>query len=1057
MPQEQPKPSNDGTIDIEQDNSTTELGDFDYDRLSYNKGLPLEEEQTDSRTTVRSTEDEARPPQVVQPKVVTPPSQAIVPREMWPDYPCNEQGGRGWLVEVIDKDSKHSKCKFKNAIDSDGRSFQSEWIETSRLLSVDGQAETTTVTLPPSPPSPPSTLTPLPPTSPSPPHSDPATAAQRLDSSTTTDGRLDSATAQTTPDQWLVPNHNTMPYTSGADPLKEPVRPQRDRKPVDRYSATSLAAQYCSAAGVGFTTDGTPRLDTLYVELDGMEERFSNMAQAFVDETIGWNDTDGSNYTAQVREAFASLPIEAQRAACVMADHTVMATELGTTSPQAVMARETYAAAMFDAACAGISLPGIDQLYEATPFVQNGDSNQKDPDAVGVAMAAIADTVHAAASRAGAPKHQHHESCKHTAHELRGNASIALPIEDIFSDEYDGHLISEGSNCKTFPNGDTACLSAFGELVLLAKKRTSPDIYSERQMKGPEWDEPKQIEINKLKHMYTTVAADDPRVSHLKPVDTMWTGRDKRDADRKLAEKKGRCVLRGDLHKSHYSVSENQATAPVVRNTSTACSDAVGVLRCRHTRSGDVPTAYLQGKQIDSEQVLARPPHDFRVYDERGIEILWLMNYPLYGQVDAGAIWNRTFNDMMVAPREEASPTSKVKIDSAVHEAEIETRENGCAAVNEKQGEVSSAGLGAERCAYDPCVYGRVINDAGDRVVTNVYVDDVRMYWDTSDAACAAAAEDQKKVYDRHQIKWGAVDPPDDYFLGANRSASKKRDVVHVCATSYIDAMVDRYLENDISPCKERPASWGYIPADESLVRAYEAATTHRAAAPPKLFQAYNSLVGSLRHAVKYRPEISAAMDLLGCCLTFPTEELLDCAKHVLVYLGRTRKMGTTYSKHAPNASKLTALADANWRHTRSTSGYCIFLGGACIASCCRRQGCIAMSTTEAELVALAECAIELIALKGVLKTLGYEVDGPIDVGTDNKGAYDLCHRYTSAQHSRHIDRKLFKMREMRGAGQVQVRYVPTNDNTSDIFTKVLARQLFEKHRRTVLNLAGAK
>ena len=173
-------------------------------------------------------------------------------------------------------------------------------------------------------------------------------------------------------------------------------------------------------------------------------------------------------------------------------------------------------------------------------------------------------------------------------------------------------------------------------------------------------------------------------------------------------------------------------------------------------------------------------------------------------------------------------------------------------------------GLGAERCAYDPCVYGRVINDAGDRVVTNVYVDDVRMYWDTSDAACVAAAEDQKKIYDRHQIKWGAVDPPEDYFLGANRSASEKRDVVRVCATSYIDAMVDRYLENDISPCRERPASWGYVPADESLVRAYEAATTHRAAAPPKLFQAYNSLVGSLRHAVKYRPEISAAMDLLA-------------------------------------------------------------------------------------------------------------------------------------------------------------------------------------------------
>ena len=42
------------------------------------------------------------------------------------------------------------------------------------------------------------------------------------------------------------------------------------------------------------------------------------------------------------------------------------------------------------------------------------------------------------------------------------------------------------------------------------------------------------------------------------------------------------------------------------------------------------------------------------------------------------------------------------------------------------------------------------------------------------------------------------------------------------------------------------------------------------------------------------------------------------------------------------------------------------------------------MSTTEAELVALAECAIELITIMSVLKTLGYELDGPVDVGTDN-------------------------------------------------------------------------
>ena len=49
--------------------------------------------------------------------------------------------------------------------------------------------------------------------------------------------------------------------------------------------------------------------------------------------------------------------------------------------------------------------------------------------------------------------------------------------------------------------------------------------------------------------------------------------------------------------------------------------------------------------------------------------------------------------------------------------------------------------------------------------------------------------------------------------------------------------------------------------------------------------------------------------------------------------------------------------------------------------------------------------------------------------------------------------RKLYKMRELRGAGIVTVKYVPTDDNTADLFTKVLTRQPFEKHRRRVMNL----
>ena len=80
---------------------------------------------------------------------------------------------------------------------------------------------------------------------------------------------------------------------------------------------------------------------------------------------------------------------------------------------------------------------------------------------------------------------------------------------------------------------------------------------------------------------------------------------------------------------------------------------------------------------------------------------------------------------------------------------------------------------------------------------------------------------------------------------------------------------------------------------------------------------------------------------------------------------------------------------------------------------------------------------------------------GPIEVGTGSKAAHDLCHRFTSAQNSRHIDRKLFKMWELRGANVVTVRHIAGETNPADLFTKILGRQVFERHRKTVLNLTN--
>ena len=155
-----------------------------------------------------------------------------------------------------------------------------------------------------------------------------------------------------------------------------------------------------------------------------------------------------------------------------------------------------------------------------------------------------------------------------------------------------------------------------------------------------------------------------------------------------------------------------------------------------------------------------------------------------------------------------------------------------------------------------------------------------------------------------------------------------------------------------------------------------EAMGMSRPTASPELLKFFGSLFGALLHATTYRPEIMAALGLLGSCLSFQTQEMY--AMHLvrvllLVYLARTRSLGVTYSKHADDASKLRAFAGSNWAVTRSTTGYtrCIMLAGAGIGSVSRRQHCISMSSCEAELNALAECALELLHVSAMLTFIG--------------------------------------------------------------------------------------
>ena len=90
--------------------------------------------------------------------------------------------------------------------------------------------------------------------------------------------------------------------------------------------------------------------------------------------------------------------------------------------------------------------------------------------------------------------------------------------------------------------------------------------------------------------------------------------------------------------------------------------------------------------------------------------------------------------------------------------------------------------------------------------------------------------------------------------------------------------------------------------------------------------------------------------------------------------------------------------------------------------------------------------------MKELLSFLGHETPDAIKVYTDNKAAFDLCHRYTSAQNTKHIERRMFKMRELRGAGIVDVVHLPGDANPADMFTNSSPRFSPRRSSRSTAN-----
>ena len=185
-------------------------------------------------------------------------------------------------------------------------------------------------------------------------------------------------------------------------------------------------------------------------------------------------------------------------------------------------------------------------------------------------------------------------------------------------------------------------------------------------------------------------------------------------------------------------------------------------------------------------------------------------------------------------------------------------------------------------------------------------------------------------------------------------------------------------------------------------------------------------------------------------CLHKPTPELIKETDHLLSYLARTADRGLTYS---PEHTRLDGHSDASWETATSTSGWVIRWQSAALSWGSRKQKSIALSTCEAEIIALSEAAKDVVYLRKLVRGLGAPEPSPTPLATDSKSARDVSYNPEHHDRMKHVQRRHFFVRDMVESFELEVPFVRTADNLGDILTKPMkdAKQ-FHRLRKFIMN-----
>lgn len=383
-------------------------------------------------------------------------------------------------------------------------------------------------------------------------------------------------------------------------------------------------------------------------------------------------------------------------------------------------------------------------------------------------------------------------------------------------------------------------------------------------------------------------------------------------------------------------------------------------------------------------EIYMEQPKGFEVKSNRGDKLVCKLNKSLYGLKQSGRNWNKMLH---------------------VYLTENDFIQN----------------------LADYCVYSK--RSGKDRVIIIIWVDDLII-----------AASDNSLLKDVKEMLTSKFKMKDlgklKHFLGIDFDQSK--GTVRVNQKRYILRILERFNMLD---CKPRST-----PCELKL--------DYDSDSDPIDPKRYREAVGSLIYLMTCtRPDLSWVLSKLSQYLSKPNEQLWSTVKHVMRYLRGTIDQELCYKK-SDEKLKLVAYCDADFasdlNDRRSTTGYCFSLSanGPLISWKSKKQSTVALSTCEAEYMALTVTTQESMYLVQLLDSMENDcMYMPVQIFEDNQGAIALSKNPVCRQRCKHVDVRYHFIRSALSDGKVTVEYCPTEDMVADVMTKPVTKFKLEKFK----------